>query len=47
MERDRKEYMKLYYRRWRKDNPEKSKEITRRYWKKRLEKEEGNKEENK
>ena len=43
--KDRKEYLKLYYREWRKKNKEKAKEIQARYWKKRLEKENNNNEE--
>lgn len=36
MAQDRKEYLKLYYREWRKKNKEKAKTISERYWKKRL-----------
>ena len=37
---ERKEYLKLYMRKWRKEKPEKAKEITKRYWKKKLENDE-------
>ena len=38
--KDRKEYMKEYHRKWREANPDKEKEYRKRYWKKRIEKEE-------